>query len=71
MTLSKVKSKSQNLYSKQEIPIVRCLAHGMQYLHFVFGLSQSFSDNSNLIILLDSQRLRKNGKYFYRGLYFV
>ena len=40
----------------------------------MFGLSQSFSDNSNLIILVDIQRLHENGKLilcFSNAVYFV
>ena len=31
----------------------------------MFGLSQSFSDNSNLIILVDIQRLDEKGKLIF------
>ena len=45
------------LYSKQESPIFLFLAHGVHYHISVFGQSQSFSDNSNLMTLVDIQRL--------------
>ena len=32
----------------------------------MFGLSQSFSDKSNLIILVDVQGLHENGKWILR-----
>ena len=40
-----------------------CLFHGMQYYISMSGLSESFPDNSILIILADIQRLRENGKW--------
>ena len=49
-----------------------CLFHGMYCYISMFGLSQSFSDNSILIILADIQRWHENGKWVlcvYNGLY--
>ena len=39
-----------------------CLVHGVLYHISMFGLSQSFPNNSNLIILVDIERLHENGK---------
>ena len=41
------------------------------YLHI--WLSQGFSDNSNLIMLFDIQRLHENGKriYVFHGVYIL
>ena len=51
------------------VPFFSCLDQGVNY-HIsmndhisMFGLRQSFSDNSNLIILVDVQRFHENGKW--------
>ena len=46
-----------HLYSKQGSPIF------LLFGSWNVGLSQSFSDNSNLIILVDIQRLHENSKW--------
>ena len=43
------------------IPFSSCLAHGV-YHHISMFEYRSFTDNSNLIILVDVQRLYENGK---------
>ena len=45
------------------VPYFSCLAHGVWYLSQMFGLSHSFSDNSNLIIFVEIQRLHENDKW--------
>ena len=44
------------------VPLFSCLGHGVYYYIFLFGKSQSFSDSSYLIMLIDVQRLHENGK---------
>ena len=44
------------------VPLFFCLGHGVYYYIFLFGKSQSFSDSSYLIMLIDVQRLHENGK---------
>ena len=67
-------SLKSHLYSKKRGPIF--LLFGSWSLVFIsmFGLSQSFSNNSNLIILVDIQRLQENGKWILcvsNGIYIL
>ena len=43
-----------------------CLAQGVQFYICMFGLSHSFSNNSNMIILVGIQHLHENGKLILR-----
>ena len=43
-------------------PFSSCLAQGVWYYISMFGKSQSFTDNFNLIILVEVQQLHENGK---------
>ena len=54
-------SFKSHLYSKQVSPIFLLFGSWSVVFISMFRLSQSFSDNSNLIILVDIQRLHENG----------
>ena len=57
------RTKATSIENKR-VPFFACLPHGVQYLSPCLGFSQSFSDNSNLIILVNIQHLHEKGKYF-------
>ena len=44
------------------VSFLSCLDNGVQYYISMFRLSQTFSNNSKLIILVDMQRLHENSK---------
>ena len=59
---------------KKEGPIFLLFDSWSAVFISMFGLSQSFSDNSSLIILVDIQRLKENGKWIFcvsNGIYIL